>query len=220
MIVSERSQRGAVLVVALIMLLVITVLAVTSMRSVSLESKIVANVAQAKKKEHIADAALREGEFRLYGPAYVRDKLESNMAANCTKNNKLRVDGLNKPCLLSEVTRDELKELSRNPLVFLREQTAITKGTGAHTEAAADSDIIAWMPYKGLDANNYFSGGEIKSYWNIYRIMDGSEESNAFNAEYGDAMQGKGTFFFLVNGQADDEVAFQSTVSTIYLGLE
>lgn len=79
---TRKSQGGAVLLVSLVMLLVLTVLAVSSMRGVTLESRITANRAQDMKTQNIADAALREAEFRFYGPGNLADKLEAN-AANC-----------------------------------------------------------------------------------------------------------------------------------------
>ena len=47
---TRKSQGGAVLLVSLVMLLVLTVLAVSSMRGVTLESRITANRAQDMKR--------------------------------------------------------------------------------------------------------------------------------------------------------------------------
>lgn len=58
-------ERGAALLVALIMLLILTVLAVSSMRGVVLESRITGNRAESLRLQAAADAALREGEFRF-----------------------------------------------------------------------------------------------------------------------------------------------------------
>jgi len=62
MLISRKSQGGAVLLVSLVMLLVLTVLAVSSMRGVTLESRITANRAHDMKSQNIADAALREAD--------------------------------------------------------------------------------------------------------------------------------------------------------------
>lgn len=205
---NKHQQGGAVLVIALVMLLVLTLLATNSMRGTALDARITGNRAHISNLQNLAEAALREGEFRLYGPGYIRDKLEPNMAANCTIENKLSKSGLNKPCLLDEAKVD-LDEYFKKPLAELAGVTV-------------DSGVLKWMPYRGLDAKKEFvvTDGQPQSYWNVYRLMDGAEDSAAFNPEYGDAMQGKGTFFFLVTGQADNEVAMQSTVSTVYLGLD
>jgi type IV pilus assembly protein PilX len=95
-----KAQQGAVLLVALVMLLILTLLAVSNMRGVTLESRITANRAHETQAKSAADAALREAEFRFYGPSNLVDKLEPN-SANCATANKLVVTGNNKPCLLA-----------------------------------------------------------------------------------------------------------------------
>ena len=207
--INYKKQHGAVLVIALVMLLVLTLLATSSMRGTALDARITGNHARTTNLQNLADAALREGEFRLYGPGYIRDKLEPNMKVNCKLSNKLNKSGLNKPCLLNEMTKDNLDKYFKKPIAELAKMNV-------------DNGVLKWMPYRGLDAENEFSFDEDQpqSFWNVYRLMDGAEENAAINAEYGDAMQGKGTFFFLVTGQANDEVAVQSTVTTVYLGLD
>lgn len=221
-----QNQQGAVLVIALVMLLVLTVLAVTNMRGVTLESRITANRVETGRLQNLADAALREGEFRFYGPAYLRDKLEANVGKNCIKNNKLNVYGNNRPCLLWEMNDDELTAFFTSPISFFKIDNDYTdkyvNKTGAAAQAAGDGAVIAWMPYRGLDADtdNYFVAANNKNaYWNTYRAMSGAEENESVNPEYGAALEGKGTFFFLVTAQANDELAAQSTVAVIYLGL-
>lgn len=209
-----QKQQGAVLIIALVMLLVLTVLAVTNMRGVTLESRITANRVETGRLQNLADAALREGEFRFYGPAYLRDKLEPNVRKNCSLDNKLNRYGNNRPCLLPEMEEDtELSVFFKQPITFLKADNSYkSKLAGA----------LAWMPYRGLDPleANYFKPTSGKSaYWNTYRAMSGSEENETVNPEYGAALEGKGTFFFLVTAQADDQLAAQSSVAVIYLGL-
>ncbi len=206
---SYQRQRGAVMIIALVMLLALTLLATSSMRGTALDARITGNHARTTELQNLADAALREGEFRLYGPGYIRDKLEPNTAVNCTVNNKISKSGLNKPCLLEEMTQDNLDKFFKHPISGIKEIESASKG-------------LDWMPYRGLDADKefVFADGEPESSWNVYRLRDGAAGNSAFNPEYGDVMQGKGTFFFLVTGQAADEVAVQSTVSTIYLGMD
>ena len=62
---SRRNQKGAVLFVALIMLLVITVISLASMREVTLEARITGNLIESKKLESASESALREGERRV-----------------------------------------------------------------------------------------------------------------------------------------------------------
>lgn len=58
-------QSGATLLVAIMMLLVITLLAISSMRGVSLESRITGNVKQQKNLTSAAEAGLRIGEKNI-----------------------------------------------------------------------------------------------------------------------------------------------------------
>lgn len=222
-----KRQQGAVLVIALVMLLVLTVLAVSNMRGVALESRITANRVETERLQSLADAALREGEFRFYGPAYLRDKLEPNVTKNCIKNNKLNRNKINRPCLLWEIADvADLTAYFTAPISFFELANDYTNKyanrTGAATKTAGENAVLAWMPYRGLDAkeDHYFkSVSGANAYWNSYRVMAGSEENETVNPEYGAALEGKGTFFYLVTAQADDQIAAQSTLAVLYLGL-
>ncbi|NLD14675.1 MAG: pilus assembly protein PilX [Gammaproteobacteria bacterium] len=222
---TTRLQRGNTLLIALLLLIALTMLTLSNMRGVSLESRITANRVEASRLQNLADAALREGEFRFYGPAHLREKLEPKKA-NCAKNNKLLRSGNNKPCLLEEMTDSELDEFFSQPLSFLRDNSygnKYSKQTGQDTNDLADDSTaeIAWMPYRGLDAKNKLVTNDKTghAYWNSYRVISGSSENEAVNPEYGAALEGKGTFFFLINGQGDDQIATQSTIAVIYTGL-
>lgn len=220
---SPRQQQGSVLLIALVMLLALTLLTLSNMRGVSLESRITANRVEASRLQNLADAALREGEFRFYGPAHLREKLEPQKN-NCSKQNKLSKQGNNKPCLLTEMTAAQLDEFFKTPISFLKDDSfgeSYDKQTGADAVNAANSATLAWMPYRGLDAKKEFKSTNDtgRSYWNSYRVISGSSENEAVNPEYGAALEGKGTFFFLINGQGDDQIATQSTIAVIYTGL-
>lgn len=221
-----QNQQGAVLVVALVMLLVLTVLAVSNMRGVTLESRITANRVEAGRLQNLADAALREGEFRFYGPAHLRDKLEPSLSRNCIKNNKLNRYGNNRPCLLAEMDDAQLEEFFVTPISFFNTSNnytnLYTNRTGQAALNAGDNAVVAWMPYRGLDpieANYFVSDSGKNAFWNSYRVMSGSEENETLNPEYGAALEGKGTFFYHVTAQANDQLAAQSTLAVIYLGL-
>lgn len=60
----RQGQRGAALFVALTMLLLITLLAVTSMREVALEARVTGNLIEQKRLTSAAESALRESERR------------------------------------------------------------------------------------------------------------------------------------------------------------
>jgi len=172
---NHKRQQGATLLVALVMLLILTVLAVSSMRGVLLESRITGNRAENLRLQTAADAALKEGEFRFFGPGYLRDKLEPNRV-NCQKNNTLNLNGANKPCLLNiqvwtdviapdsdeETSSDRLKRFMLNPMDALQ-------ADGAATVAAGASTFVAWMPYRGLDPNDE-TQSDPRAYWNSYLI--------------------------------------------------
>jgi type IV pilus assembly protein PilX len=72
-------QSGVTLIVALVFLLIITVLGISSMRGVALESRITGNLKQEKILEEAAEAGLRIGEesVRQYDP-------QNTNPTNCT----------------------------------------------------------------------------------------------------------------------------------------
>jgi type IV pilus assembly protein PilX len=208
----SHRQNGAVLLIALVMLLVLTLLAVSSMRSVTLETRITANRAQSVQLVNVAEAGLREAEFRFYGPGNLADKLNAN-PVNCHPSNTLKVNGLNKPCLL-EIVKESLQ-------AFVEEPQEIK----ADFLAPGSSGSLIWMPYRGTDpANSTEPSGSHTAQWNS--ILAGESETAAVNAEYGMALEGQGTYFYLNNAKAtpkEDQgggVAYvQSSHANIYLGL-
>ena len=193
-------QGGAMLLIALIMLLVLTVLAVSSMRGVTLESRITGNRAAALQMQNASDAALREAEFRYYNPYNLREKLEPHKE-NCTATNIL-VKAANKPCLLA-IKETNLNEFFLNPFNLAEE----------HLESASEGSEL-WMTYHGLDYEKK-SGFDYDAFWNTYLI--GSP-----NIEYGAQGEGNGTFYYLANGKSgkeNQEVVSQSTFANVYVGL-
>lgn len=84
----QHRQRGAVLVIALVMLLIITLLGIGSMREVVLESRITGNLIEQKRLRNAAESALREAERRIAqageiehcdyssSPCYIADALD------------------------------------------------------------------------------------------------------------------------------------------------
>ncbi|MCY1399321.1 hypothetical protein D3C76_439910 [compost metagenome] len=60
-----RRQHGAVLLVALVILLVLTTLTVTSMRGTTLEHRLVGNQGEERHAFNAGESALREGERQL-----------------------------------------------------------------------------------------------------------------------------------------------------------
>lgn len=62
-----RSQRGAVLITSLVLLLILTLLGIASMRNTTLEEKMAGNMHSRHVAEQAADAALRGAEDWLLG---------------------------------------------------------------------------------------------------------------------------------------------------------
>jgi type IV pilus assembly protein PilX len=211
-------ERGATLLVALVMLLIMTVLAVSSMRGVVLESRITGNRAENSRLQGAANAALREAEFRFYGPAYLRDKLEPSQS-NCQKNNLLQANGANRPCLLNIVGEADRLNFMLDPIKFLLSSSADNK-SGADTDAAGNAVFVTWMPYRGrVPGDENVTSTDFGAYWNTHLISVGEDDATALNAEYGAVMEGRGTYFYQINGQAEDRLAVQSTAANVYVGL-
>lgn len=64
---AARTQRGAVLFISLIMLLVMTLIGVTGLQTTTMEEKMAGNVRDINLSFQAAEAALREGEAFLQG---------------------------------------------------------------------------------------------------------------------------------------------------------
>lgn len=62
-----RNQRGATLLVALVMLILLLMLAVTGMRAITVETRIAANLLQYQQMFETADGTLRDGERAIIG---------------------------------------------------------------------------------------------------------------------------------------------------------
>lgn len=206
--------------IALVMLLVITLIAVGTMRSTTLEMRLTGYRAENARLQNMVDAALREGEFRFYGPGHLDSKLNPNPDENCdADSNKLNVFGNNKPCLLEEMLGDDFEWFYAAPVEVNKPES----------EGGGEFDL-KWMEYRGLDAHNKFSRAKIGSEYiekpasfNAYRIQEGAAENAAVNPEYGAALRGSGTYYYVITAKAGDEgeeIAAQSTIATIYLGLD
>lgn len=208
---TSTRQQGAALLIALIMLVVLAVLAISGMRGVTLESKITGNRVYSERISHLADAALREAEIRFSPAQELRSQMleAGHMNDNCKKDNTLNIYGNHKPCLLNDLFEGKadsvLAEFFAQPMTWLKNNYT-GNNTGAKSTAAANTAVVAWMPYRGLDPDKsrYFVS-DMPAYWNLYRIND-----PAANPEYGDELRGRGTYYYLVNGQTADEVAVQS----------
>ena len=211
----RNAEKGAVLIVALVMLLVLTLMAVSSMSGTTLQTRITANRALDNQQQGAADAALREAEYRYYGPTNLADKLEGN-PSNCSVNNTLKSNGFNKPCVLA------ISDANASFLLnFVDKPWSLT----ASFLKAESANSLLWMPYRGTDASTRSVGGgreptdlaQATTRWNSTLILNTG--NTAINAEYGMAAEGQGTYYYLNNAKAEDAVYVQSTHANIYMGL-
>lgn len=92
----DRSEQGAALVVALVLLLVITILGLSSMRGTSLQERMSANLRDRGLAFQAAEAALREAEASLgaLAPSDFPPPLEAARLADDVCDNNPCVDGL------------------------------------------------------------------------------------------------------------------------------
>ncbi|WP_301586383.1 pilus assembly PilX family protein [Stutzerimonas stutzeri] len=79
----RHRQHGAVLVIALVMLLIVTLLGVGSMREVALESRITGNLVEQKKLRNAAESAQREAERRIGQAVTIEDCSEPTSTIPC-----------------------------------------------------------------------------------------------------------------------------------------
>jgi len=94
------SQSGVTLIVALVFLLIITVLGISSMRGVALESRITGNLKQEKVLEEAAEAGLRIGELSI---TRVNGTVAPSVVRACTTDVCM-------PWMVSELTADLTKD--------------------------------------------------------------------------------------------------------------
>ncbi|MFI8381761.1 PilX N-terminal domain-containing pilus assembly protein [Pseudomonas sp. NPDC079086] len=194
----NTKQNGATLIVALIMLLIITILAVGSMREVTLESRITANTIEQKRLLNLADSGLREAERRFNNTFTAQEPGEG-----CELTNKKY------PCLVNLAALGlDINVLHADPREF---------------DKIDPSDARAWMPYIGSDIDNPTILDPTRTItWNSIPIPSGEQNSEALNPEYGNLMRGEGTFFYATNSRArattgtEGSALLQSTVARVY----
>jgi type IV pilus assembly protein PilX len=104
-----RGQSGATLLVAIMMLLVITLLAISSMRGVSLESRITGNVKQQKSLNNAAEAGLRIGEENIVCATCKAVLLVRNVATTGSIDTATRFGTDDGPVVNNVVTSYEAK---------------------------------------------------------------------------------------------------------------
>lgn len=188
---SPKHQGGAVLVIALVFLLILTTLAVTNMREVALDSRITANLVDQRNIFNAAEAGLTDGQYRTIGPE--SDKTRGNYDRGVWLRPLNATDacsnGVTDVCLLD---------------VALAEITY-----------SQDFDTVGKFKDYAPDDSTTFN--ESIS-WYALPVPAGETEGASINPEYGNMLSGKGPFFYEVNSRAenDGEVRLRNTIFRIY----
>lgn len=156
-------QSGAALFIALVMLLVITLLAVSSAREVTLEYRMTGDFLEQQRLLNAAEAGLREGEYALSAPAK-----PLNATSNCSSD----------VCLLAQ-----------KPTYVQNFSKSVTYGAATNTQLPEQSSVR----------------------WYAVPTPSGEEVGAAENPEYGNMMQGIGTFRYEINSEARNTLTGEVT---------
>lgn len=162
MIVLRKHQSGAVLLVSLVFLLILTVLATTSMRSATLQGRISGSLAEQKQAINAAQSSLREAERRLAAYSTLDEGVES-CAASISQHSNL--------CILNN---------SMGANFFAYTEYA---GSGNALDQWWLNSVYA-IDYSGTDESSSFT---VPPRWNLaYMGFDlGNTVTNAEEAAYG-----------------------------------
>ena len=185
-------QSGAVLVIALVFLLILTTLAVTNMREVALESRITSNMVDQRHLYNAAEAGLKDAEYRTIGslvPVLQYDHSILPAALSPLDTENTCSSAVNSPCLLADD--------------YTYSQDFDTAGKS--------------KPYSPDASTSFNESIE----WYALRADGGEAQGETDNPEYGNMMMGKGTFNYEVNSRAtreNGEVRLRATVFRTYLG--
>lgn len=157
----KHYQRGATLIIALVFLLIITVLAMSSIRRAALESRITGNMIEQKKLFNASESGLREPEYRL--------ALLASAPEQCA-------------------TDDDDEQTSSASF-------CIIAGNPSY-----NTDFSESRSYTGTDGETQL---EYSTRWYALSVDSGGLEGQTENPEYGNMMQGIGTFYYEINSQAN-----------------
>ncbi len=168
-------QRGVTLVIGLIFLLVVTLLALSNMREVTLESRLTGGFLEQKRLYNAAEAGLREGQRRFWTlPGSYRPPRETKDCAEAKSNRRM-------PCVYLTADYAELNGIHDKP-----------------------SQGPMLMTYKGSDPEVETGTEPGKTVtWVTMRVPDGYNQGRALNPEYGSFLKGENvTFFYESNSKA------------------
>ena len=188
---TANKQGGAVLVIALVFLLILTTLAVTNMREVAIDSRITANLVDQRHLFNAAEAGLADGQYRTIGPE--SDKTRGNYDRSVWLRPLNATDscgnGVTDVCLLDV----------------------------APAEITYSQDFDTAGRFKDYAPDDSTTFNESIS-WYALPAPAGETEGESINPEYGNMLSGSGPFFYEVNSRAesDGEVRLRNTIFRIY----
>ncbi|MGL4316401.1 MAG: pilus assembly PilX family protein [Pseudomonas sp.] len=153
-------QRGVVLIIALVMLLVLTLLATTSMRESTLQARISGSVAEQKLASNAAESGLREAERRLAGYSEL-DEGAATCSASVAAHSSL--------CILNQ-------DLGAHFFAYASNASGTLKNWWTSASYAID--------YSGTDESSSFASSPR---WNLayYGFDPGNEVTNVEESAYG-----------------------------------
>ncbi|SFM21028.1 pilus assembly PilX family protein [Halopseudomonas yangmingensis] len=195
---SHKKQRGAALLLGLVFLVILTGLAVTSMREVALDARITGNLIGQKDRFHAAEAGLRDGEYRIAGKLAVEAPGQYPIIPLTRYSDK--VAAISRPDAKKECPAslkfDDVCVIDKNP-IFAQDFTE-AKSYSPDNSNTSFTEIIEWyaIPYFG-----------------------GASDAASEVPEYGAAAASIGPVRHEINARASDgtnEVRLRSTVVRIY----
>lgn len=200
---ARNKERGATLVIALVFLIILTVLAITNMREVALESRIVGNLVDQKGCFNAAEAGLRDAEYRIAG-ALSTATPGSYPPLPVTRY----ADGiysLKPPNAVQECTSD-----------LAWDDVCVLDQAPSFSQAFADDTGYAGSKSYSPDNKTEFRQGIT---WYAVPFQAGAESGESEVPEYGAAAAGLNTVRHEINARANDtscEARLRSTVLRVY----
>lgn len=209
-----QQQKGAVLVVALVFLIILTTLAVTNMREVALEARITGNLIDQKSCFNAAEAGLRDGEFRVAGRLHPESPGSYPVIPIST------VAGINR--IGPPDTVSDCSDLGFEQACVFDAKPAFNQVFTAEEAAMAASGTVGSNGFGGARA---FSPDGVtvmdqEVVWYALPYDAGASQGESISPEYGNLQSGVGTFFHEINARATDntcETRLRSTVRRVYL---
>ncbi|PAU88502.1 pilus assembly protein PilX [Pseudomonas sp. WN033] len=182
-------QRGAALVIALVFLLILTTLAITNMREVTLEARITGNLVDQKQLFNAAEAGLRDGEYRTIG---TRRQIPGSYD-------------------LATALRP-LNALNECPRDLQPEAPCLINRTPDYQQFF---DSIKTQVYSPDDVTSFAETIN----WYAIPAPGGADTGENENPEYGNMLMGIGLFRYEINSRAasdNSELHMRSTTARVY----